>query len=332
MKKLFLVLLFAVSYAAARERVELPGGRIDIKGINLFVEGEFLYWKAYEDGLFYAQSGRGVGSTALPPAGDDFNGKLKKIKPDHKPGYRITLGYGFKHDKEDIRISYLDYRTHGKDVTPGQSVVLWAHSYTSTYSKAKHASGEWYCKLRSLEGDFGKAFFLSKHFILRPAGGIKAFRIDQDLKIDYTYDTSANRLAVWKPKSNVRGIGAKSALETKFFFSKNFSIYAVGAASLLPSKVNATLKQTEDDHMIAHSDDKFNLWASNLQGAVGLEIDLYFASNKCHFGMRIGIEDNLWFGVNQVNHYLARFSEGMLYQENGNLNLSGLTFNARLDF
>ena len=82
-----------------------PSSRFQVdNGWNLFLNTEFLWWVAKEDGLYYAQSGytEALTSTVPPDGTINFNGHLQRVTPDWSPGFRIGLGGNMAYDEWDI--------------------------------------------------------------------------------------------------------------------------------------------------------------------------------------------------------------------------------------
>ena len=71
---------------------------------------------------------------------------------------------------------------------------------------------------------------------------------------------------------------------------------------------------------------------SSLQLGLGLQWNRGFCCNRYRLGFNLSWEQNLWFQLNQMNHFQSKFSEGILFQENGNLYLQGISFGGRFDF
>jgi hypothetical protein len=95
---------------------------------------------------------------------------------------------------------------------------------------------------------------------------------------------------------------------------------------------NCDFHQKWSSTEVAKTRDGFHNAASTAQLALGVRWDIYVHRNRYHFGLYAGWEQNIWFGVNKMNHFTHNLSEGNLEQMNGDLTLSGGTFGVRFDF
>lgn len=324
-------------------------------GWGTFLTAEGLYWVAKENGLILAQKGvpaPGPQTDAIPPLSFNFRGDLLRIDPDFDWGFRIGLGYNFCFDEWDAKASWTSYQTQkGASYAADDNLLalnLWGHSDVTNSSASSIVNGDWDFCYNTLDLQMGRAFGAGQCFCLYPYFGIRAAWIDQTL-------TSFNQVALLnrpgeslstnlRALSDFSGAGLRFGLDGRFDFCYDISLYGVASYSVLYGKFDTSFTETVSGDnpssgldpvtnlVIADACDVFHMGTSALQLALGIQWNRGFCCDRYRFGLNIGWEQNLWFQLNQMNHFQSAFNEGHLLQENGNLSLQGISFGARLDF
>lgn len=327
---------------------EKPDGRVNYPsnfqvegGANLFVFGDYLYWIAHEDGLYYAQTGAGSGTSVVPPSSIDFDGELKKIDPHCESGLRGGAGLNFPKEGYDFKLYWTWFSTDAEDSvhsSEGDILPLWAqpdftHVVVADPTFAFSAKGRWDLDYNVGDVEWGRSAWFGGYFSLRPFFGIRGLWIDQDLDIHYTYNTSPIAVGKWHIDSDFRGAGLRAGADARFSIPWNFSIYGLASGSLLYGRFNADAHFEEDSSTIARSKDH-HFWkgVSSLQIGAGLAWDTHFFKDHCHIEFHVGWEQNIWFNVNQMSHFMNTLRSGSYFKENSNLTLQGLVAGGRFDF
>lgn len=333
---LFSCLLVTTFYANDFNDQLSPSARQTSSSTNMFIGADFLYWKADETALYYSQNGKSDGSTELEVGEYDFRGNLQKVKTKWDPGFRVTLGMNLPHDGWDIKSHWTCFSTDAKHTTNENLLMLWAHSdikhghYLTRYAHAK-----WDLNFNIFDIELGRDFFVGKKFSFRPSIGSIGGIVDQKIKINTIYYQSDIRVpeidALITAHSDFIGGGIKSGLDTSYTFCKSLSFIAKTSYSMLYSRFDSDMKELENNSTNAKTNDHFNLGISSYKISLSFSWDKSF-SNKKHFQLQIGWEDNIWVGMNQMNHNLFRYSEGELWEENENLTIQGLILHGQLDF
>ena len=169
-----------------------PSSRYQVdNGWNLFLNTEFLWWVAKEDGLYYVQSGY-TGAQATTPV--SFDGYLHKVKPHFRPGFRIGLRGDMAYDDWDIFLNWTWFQSHARDHAQGLLLTLWGHPQVAagigSTQGAVFAHALWDLHFNVLDLEMGRSFWVGKHLSLRPFLGIRGAWIDQHLDIHYDYTTT----------------------------------------------------------------------------------------------------------------------------------------------
>ena len=322
-------------------------------GYRIFVDLDGLFWNVTENGLVIAQTGvpgPGPQTEDVPPTSYNFKGKIERIEPDWDLGFRLGLGYHFLYDEWDIQANWTRYHTTDHkhiEGTAGDFLLnLWGHTDVVSSDVSSSIKVNWELQYDTLDFELSRAFGVGRCFCLRPYFGIRAALIDQDLRIKNDAvllnprpdDSLSTELLT---KSDFTGAGFRFGLDGRFDFFYDMSLFAIGSYSLLYGKFDADFQElssgtgegeTVTDLLIADANDRFSMGLSSLQLSLGLQWNRGFCCDRYRFGLHLAWEQNLWFQLNQMNHFLHRLSEGHLYQENGNLSFQGLIFGARFDF
>lgn len=345
-RKSLIALLTCAPYLchAARPSSEAPDGRVNYpsnfqveKGANLFVFGDYLYWIAHEDGLYYAQTGSGAGTTSSPPTGSiDFNGHLKKIDPKWENGARIGIGHTCPIEGFDFILSWTWLTNKANSSVKsldGTILPLWATPDIASPLLASFAKGHWDLNYNTLDLEWGRSSWFGGHFSLRPFFGLRGLWIDQHLNNNYDYHTTPVVFGKLHAESDFKGAGLRTGADMRFTMPYCFSVYGVVSGSLLYGQFNADMKIHENQFTIAQTkNDCWKQGISSLQLALGLAWDTHFAKDRLHIEFHCGWEQNAWFGANQMNHYMGQLHAGKYLKENSTLTLQGLVAGGRFNF
>jgi hypothetical protein len=296
-----------------------PSSRYQVvNGWNIFFDTEFLWWTAKEDGLYYAQQGY---------TDPDFSGHLAKVHPHFRPGFRLGLGGNMEYDEWDVFTNWTWFESTARGSKEGDLLTLWSHPDGD--SSASFASGKWHLLLNLVDFELGRSFWVGRHFSLRPFLCVRGAFIDQNLRIHYALADSSSHL---KARSDFSGGGVRAGSDLRFTLLGGWSFYGLASASMLYGFYDCKFYQDVAGERIATTKDGFRQATSNAQLELGLRWDVYLHRDRYHLGLYAGWEENIWFGLNKMNHFFGDIDAGNLEQMNGDLTLSGGTFGVRFDF
>jgi hypothetical protein len=312
----------------------IPSSRFEVtNGYNFFLTADFLWWRAQEDGLYFGQEGFEGTTTKNPPNGSkNFNGKLAKISPSWEPGFKIGLGGNMPYDKWDIFLEWTWFQTNTSQCEHHEVLALWGHQDVSKSNVAKKAEGHWKLELNIVDLELGRDCWIGRHLSLRPFFGLRGAWIDQIFKIHYDFDTDPVLSTKIHSKSDFAAGGLRGGFDLRYNLFRGWSIYGQGAFSMLYGQFTCDFRERENDSSIAKSDDDYRQGIPAAEMAVGVRWDTYVHHNRYHFALTAAWEQNLWFDVNQMNHFLHQLHEGSMVKGTGNLTTQGGTFSARFDF
>lgn len=335
--------LFCSASDLTRPISEAPDGRVNYPsnfqvdhGLDLFVFGEYLYWLAEEDGLYYAQTGKGSGTAQFPVSGDsDFRGSLKRIRPDWESAFRIGLGLNFPKEGYDLAFTWTNYSTDAHNsVDAGEHLLFstWAIPDAPETASATFAKASWKLDLNSVDFEWGRSSWFGGNFSLRPFFGIRWLLIDQIFHNHTLFATSPSVLGKLRSESTFQGGGIRAGGDMRFALPFGFSVYGIAGGALLYGKIDSGFSVKEDGVKIAQTKDDEWKGIANLQLSLGFSWDTHLFKERCHLEFHAGWEQNGYFNVNQMNHYLGDLSQGNYFKENGNLTLQGIVAGGRFDF
>lgn len=226
----------AYSYDGGGQKMVQP--KLEQSCFSFFLE--FLYFKAIQDGLKYAQ---------LVPQTPSYTPISSPIDQTFKysPGSRIGISFILPNNKDgEIRLNWMYYYSHPHhaDVETTNFSVL-AVSSLPTYGIPQNqlvdsVVGKWRLIINAFELDFNVPLQLSKRFRLSPAGGIKAGFIDQHIQVDYAdfqiIQPTANTPQEIKGKSHMWGVGPLLGLEGKILLPSDYGVFFKGSAAALAGR------------------------------------------------------------------------------------------------
>jgi hypothetical protein len=327
-----------------RPSSEVPDGKVNFPsnfqvegGCNLLITGEYLYWTAREDGLYFAQEGFKNPAPAFPPrtSTTSFHGTLKKVHPAWDNGARIGIGLNFPREGYDAILYWTWFASQGHASAhsrQGTLLPLWGTPDFNPLVGATQAKGHFSLNLNLLDLEWGRSSWFGGSFSVRPFFGLRGAWIDQTLKTHFTYATAPAISENLRAEADFHGGGLRAGIDIRFAFPCNLSLYGLTSGSLLYGQTNNRLRAQENHTAIAHTKDLFWKGISALQMGLGLSWDTHFAKDRLHIELHIGWESNIWFSINTMNHFMPQLRQGAYFKENSNLSMQGLVAGGRFDF
>jgi Legionella pneumophila major outer membrane protein precursor len=224
------------------------------------IYGEWIYFKAIEDSIKYAQST--PQSPTLTPVSSSVDQKF-----DYTSGLRIGLGYRLPRNSWGISANWMWYETHDpqkKDSSDnfGILAVLALPTYALPQnSQVNKVTGKWSLKLDAIDFKLNIPLHISKRFILTPSGGVMAGFVNQKIQVKYEdfliFQPIANTPQKIEGKNNMWGIGPEIGLEARFLFCKQIGLFFTGNLAGLCGQFR--LKTTYRDFLNAPSQAKLTV-------------------------------------------------------------------------
>lgn len=324
--------------------------RAEVDGYGWFITADLLYWHAKVGGTEYAYTDQD------PTASLPIRGRTKDIDFEWDWGFRVGLGYNFKHDSWEARLQYTWFDSNGSDSTRaglnssviplrGSSTIVNAGN-SDQFLYATSAKSQYDFDYQALDLELGRAYFISGKLSFRPHWGLKTAWLDQEQITRYTggsptpnVQAPGNTLGLQANTVHIKddcdfwGIGPRVGVDSKWHLGYGFSVFGNVSAALL-------FGYFEVDHREKYSafvDNQIKLHANRhafsptAQFQLGLRYDVYVHNNKQHIGIGLGYEAQYWWRQNQM---LKIDDAAVLKYErySEDVSMYGLTLDFKWDF
>jgi hypothetical protein len=320
--------------------------RFDDGDYSFFIEGDFLYWQAKQDGLEY------VVKTSTPGLPDFFGssgtlkGHLKDINFDWGPGSRIALGYHTSYDYWDLAATWTHFHegstSREKAGSGGLSAVwllLGSSDTTPPAFNVTSANARWHLCYDVLDIGMSRNYFVSRALTLTPKAGIRNAWIDQLTKYSYNLVTTTMGPEKVRLKNNFYGVGAVLGLDLNYYLGRNFSLWGKLAGSLLTGFFHVEEKAVVEGLSPGGAPVSYNLndhvakLTGNLETGIGLQWERDISPRKSHVAIFAGFEFISWLSQNQLKNFThAGSNNNIFFDAKGDLTLMGFTLGMRFDF
>lgn len=314
---------------------------------GLFLDVEYLYWKATEDGLEFAE--------VFEPQESSFDLEEKSEGPHGHwdSGFRLGLGYLFGcHDAWELFFDWTAYGSkshksvHNEDLTK-TVLPLWGNNLMGLNILTGRA--EWKTRFNCFDLELARNYFVSKALAVRPAFGLRGALIIQNYDADYfsNYASSPSApllgSASMDAKNNFKGLGIKAGTDLLWHLGSHVGFYGTIAGSLLYGHThvkqnfqgNAALFPTVAVPYAIDFANKTSNVRPNIETALGL---FFESSMDCgsHVMVSVGYELSTWFSQLQLERTnITPTTTIPMVAEDRNpsdLSFNGYTFKLRFDF
>jgi len=298
---------------------------------KFFVTAEYLYWKAYEDGLSYAITGLGTFGGHSP----DSQGKVQDVDWDYHSGFRLGGGYALPCVCWDVYANYTHYSgdADGVTVVPGTGAesslwVTFGPPSTGSATLAPIASAEWDLCFHTVDIEIGRCFCWQNCFILRPFGGIKVAWTKDKYDIEYSSPPD-NFLQTIDHRQTFCSVGPRMGISSNWNLCNCLSFFADGAASVVWGRYCVTREDALgiiDPTTTVDTKHKFYTLRPLLDCKLGVKFD-FPQLCRLHMYATVAYETIVFFNHNQFLKFVDSGNlKGVFFPIDSNLQLHGLTF------
>ncbi|QVL57597.1 MAG: hypothetical protein KFB93_00540 [Simkaniaceae bacterium] len=340
-KKLLFYLFFILSlsaFAEQKEEITPPAGPFVKGGANVFITGEFLWWKGIQERLNYATTG-----VLVQPGTTISSGKVHKVHYPWKPGFRVGIGFYPGHDGWDLYARYTWYHSHSTDqVSQRDGNMVPVGSYFGNLTNIQvngitSARSDWDLHYNVVDLELGRNFFLSKFLKTRLFTGLRGSWNSQDWNTFYrsngvTFgggDAALPGTISTKQDQDAWGIGIRMGFNLTWTFYKAWSL--VSDASFTGIWVDYdnhrrdTISQTGmGSATIVNIKSNPNSTLLNIDLMLGFRGEWWIYDDSFHLSAQAGWENQIWL---HYGNFIFMNGNG-----NGDLSFSGLTAKLRFDF
>ncbi|MGR3973807.1 MAG: Lpg1974 family pore-forming outer membrane protein [Candidatus Rhabdochlamydia sp.] len=289
-------------------------------GADVWAQLDTLYFHPTEDGLEY------VTRVPTPSATGWTSNEVKNFSFDWNFGWRLGIGYNLPHDGWDSVVSYTRFRSHHheKTVRNGTDILdpYYPISTGTITGPITSAAAKGSLKFDYLDWQLGREFFVSKWLILRPFMGVRGFWTHRPLHVNYAVQGASNAISQQDLAVRYRAGGVLAGLDSQWGLGMGWSVFSQADLSLLYGKTrvhNQQYQTTPDGTVLGSgSTQDQEVWSiihSMTDLGVGVRWDRLLSDDNYRIRLQLGWEEHL------VSNYYK-----------GDLALSGVVFQARLDF
>lgn len=301
---------------------------------NWFVDAEFLYWNASEQGLeFTTEFESGSSSSGL-------RAKTKSPCNNWGPGVRLGLGYDLPCDGWDV-VAYWTYlytrstkSTHNNSSNGDDFVVDNFVDGSGNNFGRNHA--RWILNLNLLDVELGREFCCSPCLTLRPFIAIRAAWIDQRFNIGSHGSSSSSSSSSSsfsggpKLKTRFSGAGLRGGLDSEWKFGWcGLSLYGEAAASILYGEYRSTFHNRCDCFRF---ETETCGGAAIADAAIGLRWREYFCCDTIALTVDLGYETHYFWNQNRFPNPERGVRDSLVGKNRGDLTTNGITLAARVAF
>ena len=317
----------------------------DLDGV--YVTGEFIYWKARQEELIYVAFAD-LQVDFLVTGNQKFDFKQQEAKFQFDPGFKLGVGWDLPFDGWDLYLNWTRFHNHPHSSLSSDTnniIALFGGLFGSAGIPflGRRAKANWDLRFNSLDFDWGRRFYLSETFSVRPSFGGKAVWIHQ--KFDFAvldtevleglpFTTPPGFPVTLKMKNDFWGIGPYFTFDGKWTFAWGVGLYGEISTALLWGKFEQEqkftknrLSQNQGQFIVIELMNQINFEAyrvrPTIQSFIGLDWEWCFIPKWLSVNFRAGYETQYFWSQ------LVNPTEGV---EEGDLTFEGFTFMGRIDF
>ena len=307
---------------------------------GLFVRGDFLYWRADEEGLEYGLS------ETINASDPKISTRVISPKVRWNPAFRVGIGYTFEsQDFWDLAALWTHFDTKQNDSKSGTVLPWWGSTLLGNVTT--HAHAEWKLNYNTYDLDLGRNYFIARTVSMHPFVGLRGATIHQDYHASYRALQPLAASTSFKAKTHFWGVGAHIGSGLQWRMNSCLSLVGNLGGSLLygdfriREKYNAfipinnvitqTIPLTLNQHITTGS--------FNVEALIGFQWERFFFKNRYRLAITAGYEWSEWFSQNRIKKFTqipasnggASTTDAMTDQ-NGDLTLQGANLQVRWDF
>lgn len=268
---------------------------------NFFLEGDFLYLRAFQGGLDICGPSEAIDVINPGSVTSFFNGKTHSPHFKWDPGFRLGLGYLFPND------------------------WIMAVYWTDFHSKATLNHGDnhlfrWKLNFDVVDFIIGREFCIQSCLTITPFFGVRGARIDQTAS-SFELDTLLSTFDAEHNTSKFRGVGPLAGLQANWNLGCGWGVYADFALGGLWGKYKIHLNEASTFPFggeFSHLHKNLDACQLVLDAGIGVSWRQCFWENN-QFVVKIGLEQHRYFDQNRIGTY-------------GDLCLSGGVISAAIEF
>ncbi len=318
------------------------------KGSQLFILGDWIYWKTSENGLSYA-----LDNPTFDISDDTLMGSGHAVHPsfDWHSGLRLGIGYNTPHDGWDVRFLWTWYEDQAKNSLSSSReespTVLPIFIHPNVYNAnsiaaCNSADADLFLHLNMLDLALGKQCLVSKSLSLKPSIGLRTVWLNQNYTINYAdlFDKSAEQV-LDEYNTNIKndfwGLGILGSLGSEWNIKGGFSLFGDIALSLLYGFFDTDYSESfitplGSGGVVVSETNNFHMGTAIADLQIGLRWVSSCIKDRVRLVLQAGWEQHLFFSQNQMMHFVDGQSWGNFVQNQGDITFQGWSAGAHLYF
>ena len=339
-----------------------PMGPLCNHQLDVAVDVEFLCWFSNISNLSYAMEGEAVSVTGVPNDMRSTFVPMKKLQFDRSwdPGSRIGLGLVMDHDGWDVYADWTyfynsetascsvppfsnpNFSPGGTNQTIGVKGLRSPWFLTPNSDFFNRIQSKWAVLFNQIDLELGRNYLISKYLSLRPYTGVRGYWTRMHFSVHgsrpFLGDTSELRSSSRYRQKNW-GVGFLAGLDTNWFFTVQWSLFADISAALTYGKwwVKRASREVEIDTTGIIRNLRVNTRDINygIQPFVDLVAGLRWQNAYTNFRLLFdaGWEFHYLVDINQMFRGTGNsITNSDLLSTNGDLALSGVRIRGRVEF
>lgn len=320
---------------------------------------DFLWWRACEEGLELGTEEfvetTTTGSTPNRTLVKNFS-REKRPNFKYNPGFRIGFAHYCACDCWDFAVNWTHFRSkshvHGNSF--GDESTFFSAWERLDGFNPDFARGQYVLSLDLIDIEFGRKFYVSNCFVLRPEFGIRIARINQNYKVFAFADDdeeSSNPFLNFethsKSRSDFIAAGPRVGLDIELHLNCGLTLFGCGAGAIVFGKFdNHSREHFEDPVAITPEASDFQYFQKSSAHRCSRAItDLAFGvkwehcfewCNRCHpVSLAFAWEHHAFFDMNNFS-FRERGFDGCVWptscKKRGDLFTQGLTVSLAFGF
>lgn len=219
------------------------GGFLD----SFSFRADFLWWRACEEGLELGtyETVDSFAGTTLPVRTNVINSsRVKQPNFKYDPGFRIGIANYCSCDCWDFAVNWTHFHTKAKSrakIDIDADTLFFSDWERVVGANASDVYGRYSLNLDLVDIEFGRKFYVSNCFVLRPEFGLRFARIHQTYRIESSFDNDDNGVldifeSNAKSRSNFLAVGPRVGLDVELQLCGGLSFFGCAAGSIVFGK------------------------------------------------------------------------------------------------
>jgi len=323
---------------------------------------DFLWWRACEEGLSlgteeFIEETDGPVSPSRSTVVNRSHSKHPNFKYD--PGFRIGISNYCSCDCWDFAVNWTHFHTKAKvngATSDDGSIVFFSDWERIVGANPRVAGGRYALNLDLVDIEFGRKFYVSNCFVLRPDFGLRVARIHQTYRVASEAVNGdgdvENFISDVKSRSNFLAVGPRVGLDVELHFCGGFALFGQAAGSIVFGKFDNHSRENYLDTVSSapvvgaltyearSSAHRCSRTITDL--AFGIKWDhCYEWCNRCHpVSIAFAWEHHAFYDMNNFNFVEnglelegpSAVATGAHTRKHGDLNTQGLTVSIAFGF